>query len=64
MSTQPYTERRKSVQTLDMAYGRAMMESPFYTISEREEFRRVSMDWHRILQFPSAWEEGWVHLAT
>lgn len=33
-------------------------------MAEREEFRRVSMDWARVLGFASAWEEGRVHLTT
>jgi superfamily II DNA helicase RecQ len=50
--------------TEEMVYGRALIESPFQTMSEREEFRRVSLDWHRILGFTSAWEEGHVHPST
>lgn len=50
--------------TEEMVYGRAMMESPFHTMAEREEFRRVSMDWHRVLGFTSAWDEGRVHPAV
>jgi len=37
-------------------YGRSLAESPFQTMAERAKFRRVSMDWHRILQFSSALE--------
>lgn len=50
--------------TEEMVYGRALIESPFQTMAEREEFRRVSMDWHRVLGFSSAWEKGRVHPAT
>ena len=53
-----------SHETEEKVYGRALMESPFQTMAEREEFRRVSMDWHRVLGFSSAWEEGRVHPAT
>ncbi|KAK4954095.1 hypothetical protein LTR28_006312 [Elasticomyces elasticus] len=35
-------------------YGRDLMESPMHTVSERESFRRVSVEWHRFLQFPSS----------
>ncbi|KAK5110579.1 hypothetical protein LTR85_000994 [Meristemomyces frigidus] len=37
-------------------YGRSLEQSPFTTIAEKDRFRRVSVDWHRFLQFPSAWE--------
>jgi len=50
-----------SLQTEEGNYGRSMMESPFQTMVEREEFRRVSMDWHRVLEFASAWEDGRMH---
>ncbi|KAK1911245.1 hypothetical protein P3342_011847 [Pyrenophora teres f. teres] len=33
----------------------------FQTMAEREEFRRVSIDWHRVLEFASAWEDGRMH---
>ena len=46
--------------TEEMIYGRLLMESPFHTMSERQEFRKVSADWHRILGFQSAWEEGYI----
>jgi len=48
----------------EMIYGRALTESPFHTVSERREFRKVSTDWHRILHFPSAWAEGHVDPET
>ncbi|KAK4934260.1 hypothetical protein LTR10_024413 [Elasticomyces elasticus] len=35
-------------------YGRDLMESPMHTVSEQESFRRVSVEWHRFLQFPSS----------
>jgi superfamily II DNA helicase RecQ len=50
-----------TLQTEEMNYGRSMQESPFQTMAERENFRRVSMDWHRVLQFASAWEDGQMH---
>jgi len=53
-----------SRRTEEVVYGRALIESPFQTMAEREEFRRVSMDWHCVLGFPSAWEEGHIHPAT
>ena len=46
-----------SRQMEEMIYGLLMSESPFSTMSEREQFRQVSVDWHRVLRFPSAWEE-------
>ena len=42
--------------TAGMIYGRDLMESPFHTMSQRQGFRRVSIKWHRFLQFSSAWE--------
>jgi hypothetical protein len=30
-------------------YGRDLTEAPNQTMSEREGFRRVSMEWHRFL---------------
>jgi superfamily II DNA helicase RecQ len=45
-----------SAQTEEGNYGRSLTESPFQTMAERAKFRRVSMDWHRILQFASALE--------
>ena len=44
--------------TEEMIYGILMSESPFQTRSERERFRKVSMDWHRFLHFLSAWGEA------
>ncbi|KAK0910966.1 hypothetical protein LTR91_019977 [Friedmanniomyces endolithicus] len=46
-----------SRQMEEMIYGLLMSESPFSTMSEREQFRQVSVDWYRVLQFPSAWDE-------
>ena len=42
----------------EMIYGFLSDESPFTTMSEREQFRQVSIDWHRLLHFPSAWTSG------
>ncbi|UPX20622.1 uncharacterized protein EKO05_0010850 [Ascochyta rabiei] len=50
-----------SLETEEGNYGRSMMESPFQTMAEREEFWRVSMDWHYVLEFASAWEDGRMH---
>ncbi|KAL5370900.1 hypothetical protein DPSP01_014611 [Paraphaeosphaeria sporulosa] len=50
-----------TLQTEEGNYGRSMRESPFHTMAERAEFRRVSMDWHRVLEFASAWEDGRMH---
>jgi hypothetical protein len=43
-----------TLHTEEMHYCRSMKESRFQTMAERGNFRRVSMDWHRVLQFPSA----------
>lgn len=48
----------------EMIYGRALTESPFHTVPERQGFCKVSTDWHRILHFPSAWVEGHVDPET
>jgi len=40
-----------------MIYGVLLSESPFYTQSEKEGFRKVSLDWHRFLHFESAWDD-------
>ncbi|KAI0997534.1 hypothetical protein K3495_g10655 [Podosphaera aphanis] len=45
-----------SSRTAGMIYGRDLMESPFHTLNQREGFRRVSIEWHQILQFKSAWK--------
>ena len=42
----------------EQLYGKRLGESPFQTISERRNMRKVSIDWHRFLHFPSAWEAG------
>lgn len=40
-----------------MIYGLLVTASPFATMAEQTQFRRVSIDWHRILHFASTWEE-------
>jgi superfamily II DNA/RNA helicase len=50
-----------SAQTEEGNYGRSLTESPFQTMAERAKFRRVSVDWHRILQFASALEAALCH---
>lgn len=40
-----------------MIYGVLLSESPSYTQSDKEGFRKVSLDWHRFLQFKSAWKD-------
>ncbi|KAI1663136.1 DEAD/DEAH box helicase [Pyrenophora tritici-repentis] len=44
--------------TEERAYGRLLTESPFQTHKERVQFRGVSIDWHRVLGFASAWNGG------
>ncbi|KAK5706931.1 hypothetical protein LTR97_001923 [Elasticomyces elasticus] len=41
----------------EMIYGLLLNESPFTTTHEREQFRQVSMNWHRMLHFRSAWRD-------
>lgn len=45
-----------SVQMEEDIYGRLLEQSPFTTIAEQDAYRKVSVDWHRFLQFPSAFE--------
>lgn len=47
-----------SRQMEEMIYGLLLTASPFTTQAEQERFRKVSIDWHRLLHFPSSWEEG------
>ena len=42
----------------EMMYGNLLCDSPFYTMSEKDSFRKVSSDWHRFLHFKSAWKDG------
>jgi hypothetical protein len=42
----------------EMVYGLLINESPFTTASEKEQFHAVSNDWHRLLQFDSAYEKS------
>ncbi|KAK5110984.1 hypothetical protein LTR85_012294 [Meristemomyces frigidus] len=44
-----YTRERE-----EQNYGRGVFDSPFTTESSQAAFRRVSVDWHRFLQFDSA----------
>ena len=41
----------------ELIYGLLYSESPQSTLTEREEFRKVSLDWHRFLHFKSGWED-------
>jgi len=43
-----------SFQMEEDIYGRSLEQSPFTTIAEKDTFRKVSVDWHRFLQFLSA----------
>ena len=45
-----------SIQMEENIYGRSLEQSPFTTMAEKDAFRKVSVDWHRFLQFPSAWQ--------
>lgn len=45
-------------------YGNLLSESPFYTTSEKDGFRKVSSDWHRFLHFEFAWDEGGANAET
>ena len=45
-----------SFQMEEDIYGRSLEQSPWTTIAEKDAFRRVSVDWHRFLQFLSAWQ--------
>jgi superfamily II DNA helicase RecQ len=47
-----------TLQTEETNYGRSVLESPFQTVAERNQFRRVSVDWHRILGFTSSCGAG------
>jgi hypothetical protein len=39
-----------------MLYARLLSEGKFETRSQKERFRRVSMEWHCFLGFTSSWE--------
>jgi len=56
---QDYREKQSghSKRMEQMIYGVLLSESPFYTESEKDGFRKVSLDWHRFLHFESAWDE-------
>ena len=42
----------------EMVYGLLINESPFTTASEKEQFHAISNDWHRLLQFDSAYDRN------
>jgi hypothetical protein len=42
----------------EMVYGLLTNVSPFTTASEKEQFHAVSNDWHRLLQFQSAYDKN------
>ncbi|KAG9665746.1 hypothetical protein KCV03_g10303, partial [Aureobasidium melanogenum] len=42
----------------DSMYGRMTRESPWITMREKDAFRKVSMDWHRIVGFQPVQTEG------
>ncbi|KAK0335650.1 hypothetical protein LTR94_011905 [Friedmanniomyces endolithicus] len=46
-----------SIETEEMIYGLLLTANPFATMSEQARFRRVSVDWHRMLRFPLSWTE-------
>jgi len=45
-----------TLRTEESNYGRQLTDSPDETFLERNRFRRVSEEWHRLLRFPSAWK--------
>jgi hypothetical protein len=53
-----------TLRTEESNYGHFMMESPFQTMAEQQEFCRVSMNRRRILKFASLWEQGPCILAS
>jgi superfamily II DNA helicase RecQ len=50
-----------TVWTEESGYGRLLLESPYQTHREREQFRSVSVDWHRLLGFASAYQGSHMH---
>jgi hypothetical protein len=42
----------------EMVYGLLINESPFTTANEKEQFHAISNDWHRLLQFESAYDKS------
>ncbi|THV88584.1 hypothetical protein D6D26_09901 [Aureobasidium pullulans] len=42
----------------DSMYGRMSRESPWITMREKDAFRKVSIDWHRIIGFQPVQTEG------
>jgi superfamily II DNA helicase RecQ len=50
-----------SPQMEESIYGRHLQQNPFAMQREQDAFRAVSMDWHRFMQFPSAYDAQQVH---
>jgi superfamily II DNA/RNA helicase len=46
-----------SRQMEEMIYGLLLTASPLATVAEQQQFRLVSIDWHRMLHFASSWED-------
>ena len=44
--------------TAGMLYGRLASEAEFETADKKEQYRAVSQEWHRFLQFPSSFGAG------
>lgn len=47
-----------SLRVEDSMYGRMTRESPWTTMREKDAFRKVSIDWHRIVGFQPVQTEG------
>jgi hypothetical protein len=47
-----------SLRIEDSMYGRISRESPWITMREKDAFRKVSIDWHRIVGFQPVQTEG------
>jgi superfamily II DNA helicase RecQ len=45
-----------TLHTEESNYGRSLTESPLHAISQRNQFRRVSEEWHWLLRFASVFE--------
>ncbi|KAK4899590.1 hypothetical protein LTR49_027621 [Elasticomyces elasticus] len=50
-----------SIEMEEMIYGLLLTANPFATMSEQARFRKVSIDWHRMLRFPSSWTDHTVN---
>jgi len=46
-----------SIEMEEMICGLLLTANPFATMSEQARFRKVSIDWHRMLRFPSSWTD-------